>query len=70
MGEITILQPQDFCGLGSGRICLPFVWESGVMHPGPTRPRGDIPRAYFLDVFIAEQEGKAVRRAGSQPAVT
>jgi hypothetical protein len=26
--------------------------------------------SYSPDVFIAEQEGKAVRRAGSQPAVT
>jgi hypothetical protein len=32
--------------------------------------RGDIPRAYSPDVFIAEQEGKAVRRAGSPSQLT
>jgi len=27
---------EDFCGLGTNLICLPFLWQKGVMTPLPT----------------------------------
>jgi probable HAF family extracellular repeat protein len=27
---------EDFCGFGTNLICLPFVWQKGVMSPLPT----------------------------------
>jgi probable HAF family extracellular repeat protein len=27
---------EDFCGFGTHNICLPFVWQSGLMSPLPT----------------------------------
>ncbi|SPF34160.1 hypothetical protein SBA4_1440003 [Candidatus Sulfopaludibacter sp. SbA4] len=27
---------EDFCGYGTGRQCLPFLWQDGVMTPLPT----------------------------------
>ncbi len=27
---------EDFCGFGSHHICLPFIWQSGLMTPLPT----------------------------------
>jgi probable HAF family extracellular repeat protein len=38
VSELSTPDPngEDFCGLGTFLICLPFVWENGAMAPLPT----------------------------------